>query len=155
MEYKTFFKNKKYSLAEQKAALCLSFPHSECSINKGRLHWTAAIKPTNLSREYNAEILYQVSKPPEVYVFGDELQGLDREGFPHNYGVDVENKRVKICLYRHKEFYSDKLLCDTIVPWIAEWLYFYEIWLATGEWQGGGETPDIEKIIHKVSRYCA
>lgn len=29
-------------------------------------------------------------------------------------------------------------LADTIVPWAAEWLLHYELWLATGEWGGGG-----------------
>ncbi|MGH8092034.1 MAG: hypothetical protein ACREIF_00990 [Chthoniobacterales bacterium] len=33
-------------------------------------------------------------------------------------------------------------LADTIVPWTSRWLYFYEIWLATGEWMGGGIPHD-------------
>ena len=48
---------------------------------------------------------------------------------------------VQICLYRHREFTKDKFLANTIIPWTVEWLYFYEIWLATGEWCGGGEHP--------------
>ena len=32
-------------------------------------------------------------------------------------------------------------IADTIVPWACEWLLHYEIWLATGEWHGGGEHP--------------
>jgi hypothetical protein len=33
----------------------------------------------------------------------------------------------------------------TIVPWCYLWLFYFEDWLATGEWKGGGihpETPD-------------
>jgi hypothetical protein len=30
------------------------------------------------------------------------------------------------------------LLADSIVPWASEWLFFYEFWLVTGEWDGGG-----------------
>jgi len=33
------------------------------------------------------------------------------------------------------------LIADTTVPWTAEWLANYEVWLATGEWHGGGEWP--------------
>ena len=33
------------------------------------------------------------------------------------------------------------LIVDTTVPWTAEWLLNYEIWLATGSWYGGGEWP--------------
>ena len=32
-------------------------------------------------------------------------------------------------------------IADTIVPWTAEWLVYYEIWLMTGEWYGGGDWP--------------
>jgi hypothetical protein len=32
-------------------------------------------------------------------------------------------------------------IANTIVPWTSEWLAHYEIWLATGDWQGGGEWP--------------
>ena len=35
-----------------------------------------------------------------------------------------------------------KLISNTIIPWTIEWLYFYELWLATGEWLGGGEHVD-------------
>jgi hypothetical protein len=30
---------------------------------------------------------------------------------------------------------------DTIVPWLMEWLVFYEAWGVTGEWRGGGTMP--------------
>lgn len=36
---------------------------------------------------------------------------------------------------------GDMLIADTIVPWTCEWLIYYEIWLAIGEWYGGGEEP--------------
>jgi len=32
-------------------------------------------------------------------------------------------------------------IADTIVPWTADWLAHYEIWLVTGDWYGGGEWP--------------
>lgn len=33
------------------------------------------------------------------------------------------------------------LLSTTVVPWTAEWLIHYEVWLATGQWTGGGHAP--------------
>ena len=73
------------------------------------------------------------------------LENLDHIDFPHNYDIDIENKMVRICLYRYSEFTSSKLLANTIVPWTIEWLYFYELWLTTGEWLGGGEHPNLGK----------
>jgi hypothetical protein len=32
-------------------------------------------------------------------------------------------------------------IADTIIPWTSEWLFFYELWLASGEWHGGGHDP--------------
>lgn len=46
-------------------------------------------------------------------------------------------------------------VCDTIVPWTAEWLLNYELWLATGEWVGGGEHPQggsAEKFTDRFER---
>ena len=34
-------------------------------------------------------------------------------------------------------------IADTIVPWTAEWLAHYEIWLATDDWRGGGVWPPV------------
>ena len=28
---------------------------------------------------------------------------------------------------------------DTLIPWTSLWLYYYEIWIETGEWVGGGK----------------
>ena len=36
-------------------------------------------------------------------------------------------------------------LFDTLIPWTAEWLWYFEDWLATGVWSGGGEHPRINK----------
>ena len=38
----------------------------------------------------------------------------------------------------------NKLIANTIIPWTVEWLYYYELWQATGEWLGGGEHPENE-----------
>jgi hypothetical protein len=45
-----------------------------------------------------------------------------------------------LCLYYPKkgERRSEFMIADYIVPWITMRLFFYEIWLATGEWRGGG-----------------
>lgn len=29
----------------------------------------------------------------------------------------------------------------TIIPWICDWLYYYELWLDDSIWRGGGEHP--------------
>lgn len=34
-------------------------------------------------------------------------------------------------------------LVDSVLLWASLWLFFYEVWLATGDWLGGGEHPDV------------
>ena len=33
------------------------------------------------------------------------------------------------------------LFVDTLVPWTSEWLYHYELWVATRTWYGDGDVP--------------
>lgn len=141
MVNKRYIKTKNISLAQQGLDLCKMFPDSNFGITRGRLWWKAKVQPTPLSRKYNIELRYCPKKFPDIYVVGDELQNLDSDGFPHHYSIDIDKKRVCLCLFRYYDFSSDKLLNRTVVPWAIEWLYFYEIWLSTGEWHGGGEHP--------------
>jgi hypothetical protein len=32
-------------------------------------------------------------------------------------------------------------LDQTVVPWTSLWLFYFEDWLASNEWKGGGEHP--------------
>ena len=139
-----YFRSTPIPLVQQKVALCANFKGSACSIDKSKnqLFWSGKIKPTPLSKEYTVVLVYQLRKSPKVWVIGDELEKLDAPDFPHKFDIDAENKMVRICLYRYSEFNSSKLLANTIIPWAIEWLYYYELWLATGEWLGGGEHPE-------------
>lgn len=110
---------------------------------KNQLYWSGTIQPTALSKEYSVFVLYHFNKSPQVWIIGDELEKLDDDNFPHKFEINRKNKMVRICLYRYSEFNSSKLIADTIIPWTIEWLYFYELWLATGEWLGGGEHLEI------------
>jgi hypothetical protein len=33
---------------------------------------------------------------------------------------------------------------QTFVPWVATWLFYFEEWLASDDWKGGGEHPNLE-----------
>ncbi|MEZ5659385.1 MAG: hypothetical protein R3E83_12920 [Burkholderiaceae bacterium] len=34
-------------------------------------------------------------------------------------------------------------IADTIVPWTYEWLFYFEEWLVSDEWKGGGRHPEV------------
>lgn len=141
MADKCFHKQPGYTLSDQQIALMQSYPNATCYIHRSTLTWEGSIRPSPLSRFYRVTITYKVGKRPLVTVTGDELPGLDRSDFPHWFSIDRRNKTVNVCLHLPHEFDASQLISECIIPWTAEWLYFYEIWLATGEWCGGGKHP--------------
>ena len=102
------------------------------------LQWVGKIQPAPYCECYEVEIQYRTNTKfqprPRVFVRNPLLQKRDGRGCPHRYG-DKEP-----CLYYPpaNEWNPSMLLAYSIVPWTSRWLYFYEIWLATGEWHGGG-----------------
>lgn len=61
-----------------------------------------------------------------------------KPGAPHLYPDG------RLCLYYppDRRWHSGYLLADTILPWTASWLYFYELWLDTDEWLGPSAPHD-------------
>lgn len=131
-------------LIDQLVAIRLKYPESSACIKQGVLRWSGYLKPTPLSRVYHVLVNYKMKERPVVTLIGDNIQGLDRQDFPHHFYKDCTQKRVDLCLHLAYEFNSGMLISDTIIPWAVEWLYFYEIWLATGTWCGGGKHPVVK-----------
>ena len=143
MANKTFTKEKPVRLFDQMIALKAAFPTGPCEIKNNILWWGGKIRPSPVASEYTVLLTYKLDIPPKVWVLGDELKRLNDPNFPHHFDINYDTKMVRLCLYRYSEFTKYKLLAKTIIPWTVEWLFFYEIWLATGEWCGGGEHPNI------------
>ncbi len=114
-------KPKKVTLSIQRYHIKNKFPafkfykHS-CS-NMG---WYGKLKPTKESCTYTIKLEYSGSYT-KVYVVKPKI--LDNA--PHRYDDG------SLCLYYPKDMSYDKtsIIADTILPWTAEWLYYYEVWL--------------------------
>lgn len=142
MGNKKYYNSPKTSLALQAMHLRKEYPESRCSLHCGELIWWGEIRPTPLSRTYKIRIeCHELQQRPRVILYGDHIEGIDRRGFPHHFEIDREKNEVILCLHMPYEFDHRCWIADTIIPWTQEWLYFYEIWLATGEWCGGGHIP--------------
>lgn len=101
------------------------------------------ISPTAFSLKYPITVKYHYNGRVEAWVTGN-LERLDDPDFPHHYGKDLQRGSVKMCLYLpgNNEWDNNKFIADRIIPWISDWLYYYELWVANGEWYGGGEHPE-------------
>lgn len=138
---KKYYRISKISLVKQRTALMLAYPESKVSFDKSSFIWSSQVRPTSLSNKYHLIIKYSLNEYPDVWVEGDNLEKLDALDFPHKYEIDKERNMVRICLYFPGQWNKSKYISTTIVPWAIEWLYFYEVWLATGKWCGGGFHP--------------
>ena len=129
--------HKKINLALQQLHLKKLFPSSKTHIQRNCLVWEADIRPTVLSQIYNVRLTYKLGGHPRINVLKPEAIIPENRCLPHTYQENL------LCLYYpgSTEWRGDMLLSNTIVPWISEWLLYYEIWLATGDWFGGGTHP--------------
>jgi hypothetical protein len=77
---------------------------------------------------YQVEIRYKLTDCPKVRVLKPPLLAKA----PHRYGDGT------LCLYWYKEWIWRRhlLIAETIIPWTALWLLYYELWMDTGEWLG-------------------
>ena len=118
-------------------------PDFRAYMRGGTLVAEGNVQPTPLSVTYRVRIEYRGSTPPQVSVIDPPLERRpDQPRIPHMF------RQRHLCLYLPGtgEWSGDMVLAKVIVPWIALWLYFYEIWLATGDWLGGGHSPDEDKV---------
>src|SRR5687767_8637667 len=110
------------------------------SLGAGRLTWRFLPSPTPLSRRYRLRIEYRHSSVPRVIVEHPDLIALtDGRGLHHVYA----QQPARLCLYlpRTGEWTPAMRLDQTIVPWSILWLFYFEEWLASNEWKGGGMHP--------------
>lgn len=141
MEFKIFKKPK--NVAEQYLYLKTKY---ECLPGSGifnnTLIWEQEIKSCEFSKKYIIRVEYDMSIP-KVYLNNQSILKSKNETIPHNYYtkyISEEKQTVQLCLFypKRKEWQKYMYIADTIVPWTAEWIYYYEIWRITGEWYGGG-----------------
>ena len=108
-------------------------------ISGGRLIWRFDARPTPLSRTSSIRIEYRSGAAPDVFVEKPNLVQLaaGRE-LPHIY-----RNPLRLCLYMPQtgQWSATKRIDMTIVPWTHLWLFYFEDWLAFGEWKGGGKHP--------------
>lgn len=130
---------KPLTVIQQAQRIREAFPLFDVSMYQNTLTCTWSVRPDPLMREYTVRLVYRGTKAPEVSVLSpllpDRVKG---KPIPHRYAEG------HLCLtyLRYREWSRELSLVETFIPWTSEWLLFYETWLATGAWIGGGiHTP--------------
>jgi hypothetical protein len=106
----------------------------------GGLAWRYTTSPTLLSRLYSVRIAYRHGQTPRVYIDAPDLVALaDGRRLPHVY----QQSPPCLCLYLPTagEWTPSMRIDQTIVPWTALWLFYFEEWLISDQWKGEGVHP--------------
>ncbi|KKX51795.1 hypothetical protein [Sphingobacterium sp. IITKGP-BTPF85] len=128
---------KRPSLAEQYIALKRAFPESLMESDMiTYFTWEGTLRSSPLGDEYLIKINYTLGNVPKIYVIGPKVLklALGKDRLPHVY----KQKEQQLCLFVSSEWNTGRMIAYTIIPWIIEWLFHYELWLIDGDWKGGG-----------------
>lgn len=137
--YKRYFRHNHYTFQEligQITAVKAQYTDVSFRTKKRGIEGFISLQPTEESLIYKLKISAQIDStivnifPIEPHI-GREVNG---QAIPHMYPDG------SLCLYYpdYKEWKYSDLWADTLIPWTSLWLYYYELWLQTGEWLGGG-----------------
>jgi hypothetical protein len=104
------------------------------------LLWEYRVRPTPLSREYLVRIAFDRGDVPDVFIIEPDLLNLaDGRPLPHVYHNPL---RLCLILPGTQEWTGAMRIDQTFVPWTTTWLFYFEEWLVSDEWKGGGQHPD-------------
>lgn len=144
-----FQKNLPLTPQQQKGILIKDYPNGVFkNISFNKWEWIYQLQPTEGSPFYSFKLVYDDIRP-RIYIL-DLLERVDGNlELPHVWN----DKKQEICLYYpiYKEWtHYNKI--SIFVPWVSEWLYYYELWLVTGTWYGGGIHDNDNSITKKENR---
>lgn len=143
---KGVYKYRKLSLIQQYSNLqyCPLSNNGSGKLDNKYFYWEFEVTPTPLSKTYRVLIIYHIdNSSPDVYILDENIWNISKNRpIPHLY----DYKKIRLCLYypSYNEWNTTMQLCNTIVSWTYLWLYFYEEWLLSNNWKGGGKHPESE-----------
>jgi hypothetical protein len=85
--------------------------------------------------------------PPRIFIVSPNIN-MSNSIEIHTYGLFFKGTykrdlpQICVTLPQANEWDDFMSFRETIVPWSIEWTEFYELWLLTGEWFGGGVHPE-------------
>lgn len=132
------------------------WPNFELVMREGEgATWRGPLSPT--ATVYDVEVRYRVPLAIENSTVRDAQPRVTVDALTpyllrptanelHLYWpADRDRSPPVLCLFdphAHPCQWSvENLLAETTLPWTCEWLLFFEGWLVTGTWEGGGRHP--------------
>jgi hypothetical protein len=113
----------------QKALIEKHFPCFNCTLRCRQLKCEGRITPSEGCATYRIQISYKPGGVPEVRI---KEPRIIPSASIHMYPIGT------LCLYQPSEdpWKSSDDIHRKIIPWTAEWLVFYELYLIYNKWLG-------------------
>jgi hypothetical protein len=122
------------------------FPVFSARLIGNQLICRGRIRPAEFSQPYRVEMSYRLRNSPHVRIVEPAIKA---ESKLHFYEDGT------LCLYdwREQPWQTKFHLADTVVPWTAEWLLYYELYLLTGKWLGASAIHGTENLtqVRRIS----
>lgn len=132
-------KSKRLSIAVQNVIINKKYRNIIITRNKKPIDIKIKLQPSIESKEYIIRIIYKkLTERPKILLNINQIDN-EKARIPHIF-KDIKigsNVYKSLCLYQKYEWNNTHSITE-IIPWISEWLYYYELWCITGEWLGGG-----------------
>jgi len=114
-------------------------PQLKLTLRRNTATWQGNWCPSDLSDTYLIRVTYTFRSRPVIAVLRPTLRLAEgKNKLPHTYA----GGQLDICVHESDEWNSKMLIADRIMPWISQWLRFYEYWEQTGSWEGKGTNPE-------------
>lgn len=132
-----YFKKKKHNAKLQILAMKNKYPQFKSKIEDDSIFFIGELQVKPEFPKYTVSIQYRNSSQPIVKILNPPLVSNP----PHVY------TEKKLCLYHPENFKwkKEKLIANEIIEWTSAWIYFYEVWLETGNWYGPEAPHNIQK----------
>lgn len=140
------------TIDDQIAAMAARWPQFNVVTREvDHAEWRGVLAPDK--REHELKIRYTAPRiplnftvmdiQPRVEVVRPSLEfhhDYELGPLPHVYWSTKDRNQAYLCLFNPLggEWGANDLIAHTTVYWANEWLYFYEGWLVTKTWRGGG-----------------
>ncbi len=129
------------ALVVEKVLMQRHYPVFGSRIAGSVLVCTGRIRPADHCAAYDVEVRYRYGHSPRVRVWKPTI---DYDPRIHMY------EDGSLCVYDWREdpWLNEHHLYDRLIPWVAEWLVYYEVFRLTGKWLGkeaphtAGKAPD-------------
>jgi hypothetical protein len=122
-------------LTSQQKQIEKHYDFLKCRIENNVLKCTGWIQPEGCKEAYKILIEYVVGREPKTTILHPDIQ-------PSKHIHMYRDKSLCLCYAKDIKWNERTNVYAYTVPWVAEWLVYYELYLVNGNKWEGPESPD-------------